>query len=192
MTRRELLVFTEGEKTEEGYLIHWRRAYRDQVIVTVDEFHGGPLSLVDRAATAKRAEASEEQRGRGRSHDEVWCVFDRDVHPNVPEALDKAAANGIAVALSNPCIELWFILHFGDQTAHLGRDEARSRSKKLLGCEKTLPPKALVELEGRYEDARTRARKLDQKHLGDGSPRYSNPSSNLWELVDRIRASGSP
>ena len=90
------------------------------------------------------------------------------------------------VALSNPCIELWFILHFGDQTAHLEHDEAQSRSKKLLGCEKTLTPKALVELEGRYEDAGTRARNLDDKHLGDGSPRYSNPSSNLWELIDRI------
>lgn len=188
MIRRELLVFTEGERTEEGYVIHWRRAFRDRVIVTVDEFHGGPLPLVDRAVTAKRAEASEERRGRGRSHDEVWCVFDRDEHPNVPEALEKAAANGIGAALSNPCIELWFILHFGDQTANLGRDEAQSRAKSLLGCEKTLTPKALTELEGRFEDARTRARQLDEKHLGDDSPRHANPSSNLWELIDRIRA----
>lgn len=181
-------MFAEGEKTEQGYLIHWRRAFRDQVVVTVDSFHGAPLPLVERAAAAKQSEASEERRGRGRSHDEVWCVFDRDEHPNVPEALERAAANGIRVALSNPCIELWFILHFGDQTAHLERAEAQSRSKKLLGCDKTLTPNALTELEGRYEDARTRARQLDDKHLGDDSPRHANPSSNLWELVDRIRA----
>jgi hypothetical protein len=185
--RRELLVFTEGEKTEEGYLIHWWREHRDQVTVTIDDFHGGPLPLVDRAAAAKRAEAGEERRGRGRSHDEVWCVFDRDEHPNVPQALEKAAANGVAVALSNPCIEIWFLLHFEDQTAHLERDEAQSRSKTLIGCEKTLTPKALAELEARYEQARARAHKLDEKHAGDASPRHSNPSTNLWELVDRIR-----
>lgn len=187
MVRRELLVFTEGEKTEEGYLIHWWRAHRDQVTVTIDDFHGGPLPLVDRAAAAKRAEASEERRGRGRSHDEVWCVFDRDEHPNVPQALEKAGANGIGVALSNPCIELWFLLHFRDQTAHLERDDAQSRSKTLLGCEKALTPKALAELEARYEEARARAHKLDEKHAGDDSPRHSNPSSNMWELIERIR-----
>ncbi len=106
----------------------------------------------------------------------------------MPEALEKAAAYGIRVALSNPCIELWFILHFGDQTAHLKRVEAQSRSKKLLGCDKALTPNALAELEGRYEDARSRARQLDAKNLGDDSPRHANPSSNLWELIDRIRA----
>lgn len=187
LVRRELLVFTEGEKTEEGYLVHWWRAHRDQVTVTIDDFHGGPLPLVDRAVAAKRSEASEERRGRGRSHDEVWCVFDRDEHPSVPQALVKAAANGIGVALSNPCIELWFVLHFADQAAHLERDEAQSRSKELLGCEKTLTSRALAELDARFEDARARAVKLDEKHTGDGSPRQSNPSSNVWELVDRIR-----
>jgi hypothetical protein len=186
VVRRELLVFTEGEKTEEGYLIHWWRAHRDQVTVTIDAFHGGPLPLVDRAAAAKRAEADEERRGRGRSHDEVWCVFDRDEHPNIPQALEKARANGISVALSNPCIELWFLLHFEDQTGHLERDEAQIRSKTLLGCEKTVTSTALRELEARYGEARARARKLDKKHRGDGSPRHSNPSSNLWELIDRI------
>lgn len=190
--RRELLVFTEGERAEEGYLVHWWRAHRDQVTVTIDDFHGGPLPLVDRAVAAKRSEASEERRGRGRSRDEVWCVFGRDAHPNVPQALEKAAANGISVALSNPCIELWFILHFADQNAHLERDEAQRQSKALLGCEKTLTPAALAELEVRYAEAKARAVKLDEKHAGDGSPAHSNPSSNLWELVDRIRAPASP
>lgn len=192
VVRRELLVFTEGERTEEGYLVHWWRVHRDQVTVTIDAFHGGPLPIVDRAVAAKRSEASEERRGRGRSHDEVWCVFDRDEHPNVPQAFEKAAANGIGVALSNPCIELWFVLHFADQTAHLERDEAQSRSKTLLGCEKTLSPGALAELGARYEAARARALRLDEKHEGDGSPRHSNPSSNLWALVDRIRTPASP
>ena len=184
--RRELLVFTEGERTEDGYLVHWRREYRDRVLVTIDEFHGAPLSLVDRAVEAKRREALEDRKGHGRAHDEVWCVFDLDQHPNVPEALDKAAANGIGVVLSNPCIELWFVLHFADQTAHIERGVAQRLSRDLLGCDKVLTGPALAALSARYHDAKQRAQQLDDKHAGDGSPPYSNPSSNMWELIDRI------
>lgn len=59
------------------------------MLVTIDDFHGAPLSLVDRAVEAKRREARDEKKGKGRAHDEVWCVFDRDEHPNIAEALDK-------------------------------------------------------------------------------------------------------
>ena len=158
------------------------------MLVTIDDFHGAPLSLVDRAADAKRGEAREEKKGHGRAHDEVWCVFDRDQHPNVPEALDKAAANGIGVVLSNPCIELWFVLHFADQAAHIERGDAQRLSRQLLGCDKVLTGPALAALSARYDDAKQRAQQLDVKHAGDGSPPRSNPSSNMWELVDRIRA----
>ena len=47
---------------------------------------------------------------------------------------------------------------------------------------------ALAALSARYDDAKQRAQQLDVKHAGDGSPPRSNPSSNMWELVDRIRA----
>lgn len=179
-------MFTEGERTEDGYLVHWRRAYRDRVLVTIDAFHGAPLSLVEHAVAAKRQEAREEHRGRGRAHDEVWCVFDRDQHPNIPEALDRAAVNGVGAVLSNPCIELWFVLHFVDQTAHIERGEAQHLSRQLLNSDKVLTGSALNALAARYDDAKQRARQLDAKHHNDGSPPRSNPSTNVWELIDRI------
>ena len=185
--RRELLVFTEGERTEDGYLVHWRREYRDRVLVTIDGFHGPPLSLVDRAAEAKKREGREAKKGRGRAHDEVWCVFDRDQHPSIPEALDKASANGIGVVLSNPCIELWFVIHFADQTAHIERDVAQRLSRELLGCDKVLTGPALAALSEHYDDAKQRAQQLETKHAADGSPPRSNPSTNMWQLIDRIR-----
>ena len=157
------------------------------MLVTIDDFHGAPLSLVDRAVEAKRREARDEKKGQGRAHDEVWCVFDRDEHPNIAEALDKAAANGIGVVISNPCIELWFVLHFSDQTAHIERGAAQRRSRELLGCDKVLTGPALAELSERYVHAKQRAQQLEAKHAGDGSPEHSNPSSNMWELIERIR-----
>ena len=185
--RREILVFAEGEKTEGGYLLSWRRGFRDRLLVSVDPFHGVPLSLVDKAVATKRAELRDQKRGRGRAHDEIWCMFDIDAHPNVREAIQKAEANGISLAVSNPCIELWFILHFEDQTAYLSRHEAQSRSAKLLRCEKNLSREAMDFLYSHFEDARRRARGLDNKHADDGSPPGSNPSSSIWTLIESIR-----
>ncbi len=186
--RREILVFTEGEKTEDGYLLPWRRAFRDTVLLEVDPFHGVPQSLVQQAVATKRAEARDQRRGRGRAHDEIWCMFDIDAHPNIPEAVQLAEAHGIGLAISNPCIELWFILHFQDQMAYLGRHDAQSAAAVLLGCGKVLTRPATDLLYDRYEDARDRAQRLDAKHEGDGSPRRSNPSSSVWSLIEAIRA----
>ena len=186
--RREFLVFTEGIRTEPGYLLYWRRELRDSVLVTVSDFHGGPLQLVKAAVAAKKDELRESRRGRGKPHDEVWCVFDRDEHLSIPEAMDLARVHGIGVVISDPCSELWFNLHFEDQTAFLHRDAAQSRCEALLGGGKVLTQAAGEVLGRRYSEARARALALEAKHKGDGSPPHSNPSSNMWELVDRLRA----
>lgn len=190
--RPEIHIFVEGEKTEDGYLLPWRRTLRDRVLVTVDKFRGAaPLSLVQRAVQTKREGEREEARGRGRAYDEIWCVFDRDAHPNVDEAIELAAGHGIGIVMSNPCIELWFILHFEDQTAHIERKEAQRRSAELLRCEKTLTSTAAETLMANHEQARRRAKALDKKHVGDNSLPRSNPSSDVWRLVDRMSSIGT-
>jgi RloB-like protein len=154
--------------------------------VTIAEERGVPATLVDLAVAAKAEAAREERRGRGSAWDDIWCVFDEDSHPNVPEAISKAEAHGINLAVSSPCIELWFILHFQDQTAFIERRNAQSCARRLTGCDKRLSDDAVERLGEHYDDARRRARALDEKHAGDGSAPRSNPSSEVWKLVDRI------
>jgi hypothetical protein len=81
--RRSILVFTEGKKTEPIYFTHWSRAYREKIIVTIDDFHRAPLSLVQEAAARRAADIKAALRGRGDAYSEYWCVFDIDEHPNV-------------------------------------------------------------------------------------------------------------
>lgn len=190
--RPELLVLVEGTKTEDGYLLPLRRDLRDRVIISIDARGGSPLTLVERAVTAKQAADRESSRGRGRAYDAVWCIFDRDIHPNVPEALALASEHGVHVAMSNPCIELWFILHFEDQTAAIDRHAAQRRSAQLLECTKNLTATATSRLYELYDDARARAQALDRKHQGDGSPERSNPSSDVWRLIDHARSLQPP
>ncbi|MGO9782069.1 MAG: RloB family protein [Streptosporangiaceae bacterium] len=181
-------MFVEGLRTEDSYLTYWRRRYRDRVLVDFDPYRGAPLQLVERAVEAKRIETREEKRGRGRPHNQIWCVFDRDEHPNFAQAIDLANRHGIKLAISNPCIELWFILHFENRTTYLERQAAQRRAAELLGCSKALTDGALSALAERYDQARKRAMKLDEKHVGDGSPPGSNPSSGMWRLIDLVRS----
>jgi len=183
----DLLAFVEGLRTEDLYLTYWRRQYRDRVRVEIDPFRGGPLQLVERAVEAKRSEARDARKRRGRAHDQIWCVFDRDEHPKFDKAVALAGRHGINLAMSNPCLELWFILHFENQTAYLERDAAQHRAEELLSCSKVLTDSALGALAENYDEARRRAIKLDEKHAGDGSPPASNPSSDMWRLIDVIR-----
>jgi hypothetical protein len=186
-----LLVFAEGEVTEEAYLKYWHRQFRTKVNVEVHEFHGTPLALVTRAAETKAANQRSERRGRGRAHDEVWCVFDVDEHPHLREAIELAAARSIGLAISNPCIELWFLLHFEDQTAYIERHDAQTQAKAYLRCGKDLDEAALDLLADHLDIARARAIHLDAKHDGDGTPAPGNPSSSAWRVVDAIVATSN-
>ncbi len=102
--------------------------------------------------------------------------------------MQRARQERINLAVSNPCIGLWFVWHFQNQAAYIERGDAQRLSRKQLGCDKTLTSSALDLLAepGRYDAARGRALRMDAKHDGDGSPVGSNPSSGVHTLVERI------
>lgn len=185
--RPEILIFVEGLETEERYLNYWARLHRHRVLVRIDQFRGAPLSLVKRAVSAVERGAREAKRGRGKAYDEVWCVFDVDEHPNLDTAKALAAQHGIHLAISNPCLELWFLLHFTDRSAYLDRHAAQRLARGHLNCGKVLTEAALESMAARYDEAVRRAVRLDEKHAGDGSAAGANPSCGLWPLVNRIR-----
>lgn len=183
---RQVIVLTEGERTEPSYVTDWARQVRGAVIVSVYEKHGTPMTLVKYAVEIRRAETLNQKRGRGRAYDEIWCVFDRDEHPQFNDALGQARQAGISLAVSNPCVELWFLLHFEEQSAEIHRHDAQNRAYALLGCQKSLSAEALKTLRAQFEDAANRAKALDRWHEQGGSPPASNPSSGMWRLIEAI------
>jgi hypothetical protein len=84
---------------------------------------------------------------------------------------------------------LWFTLHHEEQTAHIERRATQRHAEELLGCGKSLTGAALATMSPLYGDAVRRAKQLDRKHVGDGSPPRSNPSTDVWRLTERIRSS---
>lgn len=185
--RRRILVVCEGEVTEPKYFRGLRRSFRNAAVeIEIDDQHGTPKTLVEHAARRKKQAAREAARQKDTflAYDEVWCVCDVDDHPLLADAKQQARDNGISLAISNPCFELWALLHFHRQTAA----EPRQRIRQLLKAhipdyDKELPTPRLIPL---LEQAMERARHLE--HLAElaGVP-GKNPSTGVHLLVERIR-----
>lgn len=181
-----LLVVCEGKVTEPQYIEAFRRDHANRLVrVEINDDSGVPKTLVERAIEL-RDDAERRARASGDSsfaYDEVWCVFDVDAHPRLGEALQQARDNELFVALSNPCIELWLLLHFEDQTSHVERRiAARKLRKHLPEYDKHVD---YSKLRNRYADALKRATALESQHTRDGVS-HGNPSSGMYALTERI------
>lgn len=177
-----ILIVCEGKCTEKEYFEHVGHVERIPTVVK-----GGykPKKLVEVALELKRVATDAAKRDPNLRYDEVWCVFDVDDHPAIGEAKRQAQANGISVGISNPCFELWLLLHFQDQRRHIERDKAQRACKKHLpGYEKHPPCEKLLAL---YNDAARRAAELDKWHELNGKA-GANPSTGVYKLVEKIRS----
>ncbi len=123
--------------------------------------------------------------------DEFWCVFDVEWprnHPGLKEAVQQARRSDIQLAVSNPCFELWLILHFQDQGAWLDNDDARRLRRRLDGSsDKGLDAAKYIPLTA---DAARRAVELDKRHLQNGTSfPHDNPSSGMHRLLATVEPS---
>lgn len=188
--RPRILVVCEGTVTEPAYLYDLSHDLRAVVNVVVDEAGVGPKACVERAVKEKHKvrRAAKAAGDDGSLYADIWCVFDIDDHPQIPDARQQAAAHGIRLAISNPCFELWLLLHFQAQTAFLDRYSAQSICRgHMPGYVKKAPFDALKPL---YDAAVSRATDLHARNERDEEP-DKNPSTGVHVLTERIRTFGS-
>ena len=183
-----VVVAMEGASTEPGYLEAFNRLFGDRSVRL--ELVGGvgdPRAVVERAI---------DELGRSKgdslgSDDTAWAMFDRDVHDRFAEAKNLAHGNGIGLAVSDPCFELWGILHYRDQDAPIDQRECqrmlgelypgyKRRGRMLFG-----DPKVIEE---RYGDAVKRARQSLENRSAEGNPE-GNPSTTVHCLTEHLRQS---
>ena len=185
--RRVIRIYSEGSVTEFEYLRHWEKRSR-RVVLDWAGVGMTPMSLVNSARDDLTRSRRSARRHGTADFDEIWCVFDVDAHPHLQQAIVEARQSDISVAVSNPCFELWLVLHCQNQTAHIDRRPIQKLASSLgLIQGKKIPESAWPILEGHYEDAKQRAMHLDSLHKSNGSPPRSNPTTDVWQLVDRLR-----
>jgi hypothetical protein len=129
---------------------------------------------------------------------EVWIVCDRDGHAHAAKAIELKSEN-IHVAFSNPCFELWLLLHYAycsrpfhsDSTVgSKDRDDLQNEIGQYLkgfDCEqKTVQAAHHPELAGRYETARGNAIRFARELTESGQSRLEKTNTNVYELVESI------
>jgi len=177
-----VVVFCEGKATEPDYVNELKRLphirQNTALLVDVSPDHGTPMTLVAKAI----------DRLQDREVDECWCLFDVEWpqnHPKLKEALTLAAAHGVSVAVSNPCFELWLILHFRDHHSFDDTATVERTSRQLDGRSgKRIDASQYMTRRGVAAD---RARKLDARHASVRTTfPNDNPSSGMYRFLDAI------
>ncbi len=179
-----LLVVCEGKLTEKIYIEGVRRQHEiPSNLIQLVPGAGTPKTLVDRAVELKKSNAKAHKSGSNERFDEVWCVFDRDSFTCIPDALQKAAAHGIKIAFSNPCFELFLLLHFCECNADLHRDKVREKLKQYLpNYDKSFDFRQVRPL---YPVAERRTRVVNSRSLVQGQIQ-TPPYCSVPDLIDRI------
>lgn len=191
--RRKITIFCEGKNTEPTYFKVLRDAYASESLTL--EIFGGigvPFTIASKAvARAKGNRAAFPARRTDvetAKSDEVWAVFDRDEHPRYEEALSLCRAHGVHVARSNPCFELWLILHEQDYDRPNSRRGVQSELQRLRPEYRVRKGKTpdCHDLVKRVIAAEERAQRQLRNRELDGLP-FGNPSTTVGLLSRQIR-----
>lgn len=182
----------EGRRTEPEYIHGFVRSDRSAAVqVHIPAERGDPRRIVD-IATALANAARAEARRHGDpllAYDKVWCVFDRDQHERFAEAIQLATDRGLRLAVSNPCVELWLLLHFRDSPGARHRhDLSRLLKDHLPTYEKGVD---YGDFAATVEQAARRAQRLDDDATQAGE-RGRNPTTGFYRLVRSMQGAPLP
>ncbi|EHI98778.1 hypothetical protein CDLVIII_2110 [Clostridium sp. DL-VIII] len=147
-----VLIVSEGKDTEINYFKQFNQKYVNVDVKPVDKNSAGknksrktdPSNLVDKAIEYidNKYDINEED------GDRVWCLMDVDLNYNNPDPIEsrtqeiqraytkvenykKRSKVKINLGLSNPCFEIWYLLHYKYTTANFKNyDAVKERIEK--------------------------------------------------------------
>lgn len=120
------LIVTEGTETEVNYFKNIKQIienlFRNKIIVDKISLNiegtGRSTKVLVNEAIKKRSLGS---------YSEVWVVFDKDDNSDFDEAIEMAKKEGLNIAWSNECFELWLLLHFQYLESSISRADYYSK-----------------------------------------------------------------
>ena len=160
-------VFCEGE-TEIAYVKFLRSLYRAPIQVIVKK--GKSNISEDYIERSQNEYVRTEQ-------DKVFLMYDLDVD-GMLEQLQKIPNAELIV--SNPCIELWFLLHYQEQKSEISSVKCVQKYQNVSkGYKKGTLSEEEKEVLAKNEDqAQERAKKLVE---------FQNPSTTIHRLLDLLK-----
>ena len=195
-----ILIVTEGSQTEPKYFEHYRnRQTNIDIRVVGSRTSGGEtdyLSLIRKAVEYQNKNQISVSEG-----DSVWVVADGDVNYNNPDpitakdsllskARKMADAKGIHIALSNPCFEFWYLLHFQYTTKFFKDYPAVKNALTTYLPDYEKAGDVYNQLAEHTAIAIQTAKRVEQYHLQNDSRKpfgiAVNPFTDIYKLVESL------
>lgn len=186
------LIVCEGEKTEPLYFEGMRCAlkpeFRNRIHIVVKGTGLHTKDLLDYALRECRLSGG---------FDHVWLAYDRDDFDfqEFDSVVDECAQNSDMATTfhplwSNPCVEVWMLLHFGYTTAAMTSAEAIAKTDAAFRRELKHPytknaEGLFDELHGRLRSADSNVERLRAWHEEQGTylPSRMNPCTTFPEII---------
>lgn len=164
-----LFIFCEGE-SEETYIRYLRNKYRL------------PVEIVPRIMGNKISERIVRENLKYSTHhekDRVFLMYDIDVEGFHAKLIEIQKKTDSVLLLSNPCFELWYILHHCNQTSEINTDNCIKKIESLCPdyTKGTIPVKLKEKLETKSFDAIKKAKNLEL---------HKNPSTNIYKFIEEL------
>ena len=187
--KRKFTIVCEGRNAEPDYFRALQAAVRDALVeLVIEPAAGVPMTIALRAIDIRRPSG---KRASYEDNDEVWAVFDRDTHPKFNEAVNLCETKHVGVARSNPCFEMWLILHYTDFDRPGGHRAVQAHLQAI--CPEYDPTRAkrldCVLLMDQRAVAERRAERQLADREAEGNP-FGEPSTTVFMLTKAI--TGNP
>lgn len=200
-TKPVILIVTEGEKSEPKYFEHFRtRQNNVEVRVVPNSKNGSKTDYLNLIRKASRICKDDDLSSK--SGDSVWIIADGDVNYQAADAVKKknealtqaratAEKEAYSLLISNPCFELWYLLHLRYTTAHLPDYDAVKKALEQVGIKDYEKHNDLYEqLSSETLEAIKRAKRLEAHQVENGFALPlgidTNPFTEIYRLVEKL------
>ncbi len=180
-----IVIASEDKDAVKAYFDRFRTKRVQFVVLPTEDGKSSPESVLSRLDEHR----TEYEVGEG---DQLWLCIDYDHWvqsnhvANLLLVLQQCEQKGYFAALSNPCFELWWLLHFGElgEVSSLTCEEVARRVRTAAGgYTKRSGPSSPVTSQ-MVEDAVERARLLD-KNPSERLP--AEPMTRVYRIVREMK-----
>lgn len=187
-TKKIILIGAEGKnQTERKYFKAFNQVQSEYKIMAGKGNNTDPVGVVEDLLKSAKQEELDLKDG-----DILACFIDVDFKngrdQELRAAMKLARQNNISVFLSNPCFEIWYLLHFRYSTKLYGSNE---EVIKELGCyisDYSKSKDVYNLIENKIDQALLNTKRLESYHLENGTnDRLKKlPSTEAYKLIEMI------
>ena len=187
-TKKIILVGAEGKnQTERKYFKAFNQVQSEYKIMAGKGNNTDPVGVVEDLLKSAKQEELDLKDG-----DMLACFIDVDFKKGRDQelraAMKLARQNNISVFLSNPCFEIWYLLHFRYSTKLYGSNEEVIKELGSYISDYSKSKDVYDVIENKIDQALLNTKRLESYHLENGTNDSLKklPSTEAYKLIEMI------